>query len=60
MNIPHIGEHAAPARSAAPILQFFIAAGSAGNYLRFRMFFVARLTLQAGSAAQQPTGGCNG
>jgi hypothetical protein len=59
MDILHNGENAAPARNAAPILQSLTAAGQAGNYLRFQLFFAVRPTLQAGSAAQHPIGGDN-
>ena len=59
MDIPHNGGNAAPARNAVSIFQFLTAAGLAGNYSRFQLFFTVRPTLQAGSAAQHPTGGGN-
>jgi hypothetical protein len=57
MNMPNNGENAAPVRSSVPIFPFPTAAGLAGNYSRLQPFFTVRPTLQAGSAAWDPTGG---
>ncbi|MDR3579398.1 MAG: hypothetical protein P4L44_05520 [Oryzomonas sp.] len=59
MDIPHIGKNAALAGNAVPLFPFLTAAGLAGNYFRSQLFLTVRPALQAGSAAQHPTGGGN-